>query len=245
MYIYVITNKCNGKQYVGQTKRKVANGRINAHFQSPEKSDKPLHRAIVKYGRANFCIEVIPYLGASSKALDAIEKWQIAKRNTLVPNGYNLTDGGDGGGIPGKVARANLSKAMKGRIFTNEHKANLSRAQRGRKLSKEHCSKISEGQKGRPAWNKGKPGTFLGRKHTNKSKQKMSKAKKKPWSRTTSEQDKNILKYYNKGLSIRKVSKVLNINMNDVYQVLRRSNSTRTFLEAQQNKKENCYYETD
>lgn len=46
-------------------------------------------------------------------------------------------------------------------------------------LSEEHKRKISESGKGREGWNKGQPGTFLGRKHTEEAKKKMSETKKK------------------------------------------------------------------
>lgn len=46
-------------------------------------------------------------------------------------------------------------------------------------LSEEHKRKIGESGKGRQGWNKGHPGTFLGRKHTEEAKKKMSETKKK------------------------------------------------------------------
>lgn len=46
-------------------------------------------------------------------------------------------------------------------------------------FSEEHKQNISKAVKGRKAWNRGKPGTFLGRTHTEESKQKMRDAKKR------------------------------------------------------------------
>ena len=46
-------------------------------------------------------------------------------------------------------------------------------------LSEEHKKNIGKSGKGREAWNKGKPGTFTGRTHTEESKQKMRDAKRR------------------------------------------------------------------
>lgn len=95
--VYIITNTVNAKQYVGMTKRlktrwqqhKYANGSAPA-----------LHSAIKKYGIENFVFTHF----ASAKDVEAagkIEIMLIKERNTLSPNGYNLTIGGEGGkGVP-------------------------------------------------------------------------------------------------------------------------------------------------
>ena len=44
-------------------------------------------------------------------------------------------------------------------------------------LSEEHKRNIGKSSKGRPSWNKGKPGTFTGRHHTEEAKEKMRAAK--------------------------------------------------------------------
>jgi group I intron endonuclease len=54
MKIYVVTNKINGKQYVGQTVRDLGD-RLKRHFNDAEKGDNLyFHRAILKYGKENF-----------------------------------------------------------------------------------------------------------------------------------------------------------------------------------------------
>lgn len=91
MIIYLVTNKANGKQYVGQTTRPLSE-RWRRHCH-PDKLCY-FQRAIQKYGPDNFEIRVIDT--ATSKAeLDEKEIHWIKKLNTMYPYGYNLKPGGN------------------------------------------------------------------------------------------------------------------------------------------------------
>ena len=109
MYIYILTNKINQKKYVGKS-AKNPKRRIERHKK--EAGSPAIHRAIKKYGFENFDTEIINYKDASEEALNAIEKWQISKNESLTPNGYNLTEGGDGG-IPSDETRKKNSESVK------------------------------------------------------------------------------------------------------------------------------------
>ena len=89
--IYIITNTKNGMQYVGQSQdiEKRVQQHLSGNSHNPE-----IKRDIKRHGRHAFSTELIEYPGVSGKALDAIERWQILKRNTLTPAGYNATIGG-------------------------------------------------------------------------------------------------------------------------------------------------------
>lgn len=90
MIIYCITNKVNGKQYVGQTVRTLEE-RYKEHIRN---KTSYLGKAIKKYGRENFTAEVID----SSLLIDDLNEKEIywtKKLNTKIPHGYNLVDGGD------------------------------------------------------------------------------------------------------------------------------------------------------
>lgn len=89
-FIYKITNKVNGKSYIGQTRytvefrwRQHQHKRDNVYF----------HNAIHKYGIENFTVEILEE--CDYKDLNSREIFYIAKYDTF-KNGYNLTLGGDG-----------------------------------------------------------------------------------------------------------------------------------------------------
>jgi len=129
--IYVRTNLVNGKQYVGQTN----------NFKQREKDWKSAKRysggiidkARKKYGVDNFETKILK----ECSTIDELDYWEIyyiKELNTKTPNGYNLTDGGEG---------------FKGLEFTEEHKRNISKASKGRKFTEEHRKKISISNMGR------------------------------------------------------------------------------------------------
>lgn len=87
--IYVITNLINGQQYIGQAKN--SEKRFKAHLLA--KDDTLLHKAILKYGKENFHMQIIE---SQIEDYNEKERYWINKLNTLYPNGYNMTNGGEG-----------------------------------------------------------------------------------------------------------------------------------------------------
>lgn len=94
--IYKVTNRLNGKCYIGQTVRKSPKGRWTAHLASVARgSGLALHCAIRKYGEAHFSFEIL--CTASENALDTLEIGLIRHyRARFDDHGYNMTDGGGG-----------------------------------------------------------------------------------------------------------------------------------------------------
>lgn len=90
MYVYCTTNMLTGIKYVGKC------------VKLPNKSEKYigsgtyLQSAIRKYGKEYFCKEIIEYNIENKELLNLREQYWIKELNTKYPNGYNLTDGGDG-----------------------------------------------------------------------------------------------------------------------------------------------------
>ena len=86
--VYILTNKSNGKRYVGQTCNGVAQ-RITGHFRN----NSYIGRALRKRGLDGFDIQQITY---AAEDLNYWERYFIAKLETKHPNGYNFTAGGEG-----------------------------------------------------------------------------------------------------------------------------------------------------
>jgi group I intron endonuclease len=116
--VYILTNSFNGKQYIGITKnlKKRWASHRNANGKNPA-----LHAAIVKYGVDAFVFT--HYADAFDEdSAKNIEILLIKQHNTLAPNGYNLTSGGDGTLQPSDQLRKQLSDSHKGKKQTEETK---------------------------------------------------------------------------------------------------------------------------
>lgn len=91
--IYKITNKVNGKIYIGQSIDIIQ--RWNYHKSIPNGGCVKLYNAMRKYGIDNFIFEIEEI--CSQNDLDDKEIYYINKYNSHSSMGYNLTDGGSGG----------------------------------------------------------------------------------------------------------------------------------------------------
>lgn len=94
--IYKITNKINNQSYIGLSKD--IEQRIKTHFtrcynRTDKEYDKALYRAIRKYGKDNFYIEVL--CECETDELFEKERYYIKLFNTYRA-GYNETEGGEG-----------------------------------------------------------------------------------------------------------------------------------------------------
>ena len=91
MWIYKITNIQNNKVYIGQTIRPVKD-RFNRHINDALNNiiDTHFARAIRKYGKENFQIEIID-TAQNQNELNEKERYWIQYYNS-VKEGYNETD---------------------------------------------------------------------------------------------------------------------------------------------------------
>lgn len=144
--IYLLTNKKNGMQYVGQTVQEMKD-RWTEHVSHARTkcSNSYISRAIFKYGSKQFSIEKV-HEAQSREELNFCECFYIAFLNTKTPNGYNLSNGGDGvsgwangkGFIPSKETRDKISKSLIGNSRS-----------KGIKRSKEFIEKIKNALRNR------------------------------------------------------------------------------------------------
>ena len=151
--IYILTNRVNGKQYVGQSVD--LHKRVQKHL-SFTKGCPAIRGALQKYGRSVFDVQLIPYPAISSDALNAVERWHIARLDTLAPKGYNLRAGGEGGGSPSEVTRQKLRVANLGKTLSTTHREALRLANTGennpnygKKMSEVLKQQIAEKQRGK------------------------------------------------------------------------------------------------
>ena len=158
-YIYCITNKVNGKQYVGQTTQTIERRFIQHRSDARTgRRNSIIHNAIRKYGEENFTTEEID----SASSIDELcekEIYWIAKLNTLTPNGYNLTEGGEGGDtwllLPEdkkeKIRRdVSLRVSGKNNYWYGSSRKNELNPMYGRKHTEETKELIAEKATGRP-----------------------------------------------------------------------------------------------
>lgn len=90
-YIYKITNKVNEKLYIGQTSFSLPY-RLTQHLnEAKHGSNRPLCRAIRKYGEENFIISLLE----ETENPNEREIFWIKELGSFT-NGYNATTGGEG-----------------------------------------------------------------------------------------------------------------------------------------------------
>jgi group I intron endonuclease len=126
--IYKITNKVNGKIYIGQTihdlEKRWKEHKRHARQNRSNKSHA-ICNSIVKYGAENFTIESIFSIFNINDA-DEFEIYFISKFNTLAPNGLNLSPGGSNVTHTSEVKRK-ISKKIKELWNSSGHSQKISK----------------------------------------------------------------------------------------------------------------------
>jgi group I intron endonuclease len=120
--IYLITNTVNDKKYVGQTRQQLNKRWLHHITESRAFSDRPLYRAINKYGIDNFKIRILEECNVN--ILDERETYWIDFLETY-RHGYNATTGGE---HPehSEETKDKISKTMSNLSRSDEWKDNIS-----------------------------------------------------------------------------------------------------------------------
>lgn len=155
--IYLIS-KDGQPKYVGFTTQSIEERWIKHISAAMAKSNSVLHKAIRKYGKDAFTIELVADYINEDFALNVCEEFWIRHLNTHIDNaGYNMTYGGDlppsgkGKKHPPRSdeCRKKLSLAARGKSPSLETRQKLSEALKGRKVSQETRHKLSIAAKNR------------------------------------------------------------------------------------------------
>lgn len=140
MIIYKITNKINGKVYIGQTIRSLERRWVE-HCQK-ESFCRLLHRGIQKHGKENFTVEQID-VACDRDELDKKEVYWIKFYDSMNPNkGYNLLGGGNKNHTVSDETRRKLSESGKGRKCPEHVKLILRLSKLGKTRAKDVVEKM-------------------------------------------------------------------------------------------------------
>ena len=171
-YIYLVTDTTNGMKYTGKHHYHIE-GQLDPNYHGSGVIIKNIYKK-----RPETLKEEYIKTCYSEEEMCSDEQYYIKVFKTLWPNGYNLTEGGDGwSGGPCEETRRKLSEihknisdetrrkmslAKKGRTpynkgkhLSEEQKRKIGEGNKGKTMSEEARRKISEAQKGHIGYNKG------------------------------------------------------------------------------------------
>ena len=195
--IYRILNIVTNKSYIGKSVNYIK--RFEKHKKAAQnKVNRRLYDSMNHHGIDKFQLILIEDLGNVTRTEANIrETYWVEVLDTLMPNGYNMTKGGDGGYTLDHWDNSRKQELYKlqalsrtGQTRTDETKEILSQLAVIREASKteeqknEISLKISKTNKERgiappeyTRWKKGQVGTFLGKTHKESSKLKIGEAR--------------------------------------------------------------------
>jgi group I intron endonuclease len=152
-YLYKLTNKVNGKSYIGQTIRSIQS-RLEEH-QKEDSGCVAIRNAIQYYGWDNFEKE---WYEVPNEDLNFYEEMLVALLDTLAPDGYNLKEGGSNGKL------------------SEETKQKISESQRGEKNPMFGKTQSEETKQKQRDAQQGEKNHMFGETHTEETKQKISES---------------------------------------------------------------------
>ncbi len=150
--VYLVRNLINDKKYIGKTIYKLEERKRGHKYETNRKSNKPFHNALRKYVFDVFEWEIL-FESDSEEILLRVEKIEILEYKTKTPNGYNLTDGGDGvSGATWKLSeetKRKIGDANRGKVRTEEMKKRWSESHKGKTLPYSTVKKIANANRGK------------------------------------------------------------------------------------------------
>ena len=206
--IYKITNKVNGKFYIGSSiDIKKRWWKHKWLLESKRHKNQYLQSAWDKYGEENFVFSVL----LETKEELLLEKEQELLDKTKCYNkevGYNIAKDAVAS-MRGKKhsahTKSKISSTLTGRTFSKETRQRMSEACKGRKHTEETRRKISEAQIGVP--------------HSKETKRKMSKANK----RFTDEEESSFRKRWESGESKSSIARSVGTSPTAICRAIKRA----------------------
>lgn len=167
------TNRSNGKEYIGKTIGSLEKRR-SSHILDAlgKRNNMYFGRAIRKHSPENFDWEIL-HTCNNINDLNKLEIYYIKLYDTF-NNGYNLTEGGDGGILGFKhseESKLKMSKSHEGYRWSERSKQKTAATHKGKKLTKEHCLNIALSKMG-------SKNPFFEKKHSEESKNSISETLK-------------------------------------------------------------------
>jgi group I intron endonuclease len=202
MWIYLTTNKINGKMYVGRNSRRAPN-----YYGSGNN----ILQAIEKYGIENFELTILEDLGPDCslrEAIDCEKKWIEHFQAPVNPMFYNISwnTGGMGKGD---------THSEETRKVLSEKQKKICEANNG--LPPEWKNNVIEAIKGRIPWNKGKKKEELGLENAYKTRKRKRKF--------TQEEIIEIKAEYGSGIPAYKVAKKWDTSHHTILSIVRKDES--------------------
>ena len=160
--IYKITNKVNGKVYIGQTIN--FGKRSKEHFSTLRKNvhrNQYLQQSFNKYGESAFQIDILKL--SPHEKLDELEIYYMKKYDSLNKSvGYNMLTGGNERRIVPEEVRKKIGIAHKGRKNTPEHNKNIGLGRKGIVIPLEDIMKANKTKKeNQIQWGESNPNAVL------------------------------------------------------------------------------------
>lgn len=163
-FLYKTTNILTGKYYIGAHSTK----NLNDGYLG---SGKQLKNSIKKYGSKNFKREILNFFEERKDAF--IKESEIVTEDFITKkDNYNMCVGGLGAILKTEEFKINVSKKLKGRCFSENHKRKISLSQTGEKNHR--FGKLNPNNPKLYGKNNG----MFGKKHKDETKKNISKNRK-------------------------------------------------------------------
>ena len=174
-YIYLITDTTNGMKYTGKHHYHIE-GQLDPNYHGSGTIIKNIYKK-----RPETLKEEYIKTCYSEEEMNSDEQYYIKVFKTLWPNGYNLTEGGDGGVACEEICKK-ISEAKKGhqsgeknpffgKHHSDETKIKIGEKSKGRHHSEETRIKMSKSRRG-------EKNIMFGKHHSEETRKKMSNSHK-------------------------------------------------------------------